>query len=108
MSVLSARDVLAGALAVHRDLLRPEDLAAALADWQREPDRPLGEVLAERLGQAGRDLAPEADRHLGSSSGTPQPEKTAASFDWAPPSPTRPTAAKPCRYLRLAPHAKGG
>src|SRR4051794_830027 len=108
MSALSARDVLAGALAVQRDLIRPADLAAALADWQREPGRSLADLLSARLGEAWRDVAGEADQCLGSQpAGTAQlGGVTAQSLDWTVPQPTRPSAVG-CRYLRLDEHARG-
>src|SRR5262245_27539037 len=99
-----------GVLALREGLIGEDELLAVLADWQRDPRRPLADVLAERLGEAGRDVASEADKRLAAPAGTDQPPGTVIeSVDWQPPpSPTRPTAGQHCRYLRLAEHAKGG
>src|SRR5262245_57430370 len=110
MCALAVRDVLMGVLAVRERLLDEDEFLDALAEWQRDPARPLTDVLGERLGEKLSQVAGQADERLSAPPATEQPADSAeASIDWKPPpSPTRRTATEGCRYLRLDEHARGG
>jgi serine/threonine-protein kinase len=106
------RNLLLGALAVRADLITAEELAAAVAKWERDGSRSLGQVLLARGCLCAEELAhleglvqQHLKRHGGSAAETlPEATHLPAGEQTSP----APAGQKTSRYRLLRPHAEGG